>query len=350
MTGENAKTAESIPAAGRSGTSPYDPFATGPLSVGLRTMEARDSARDRIFPVAIWFPEATSGLWPVILYSHPSGGHRRSATFLCAHLASHGYVVAALDHSEIVAQDLAPKPAETAEQRAARAQAWIASRVPDLRFLLDYLLAGPKADWKVAVDPALVGVVGHSFGGWTALAAVETDSRIRSVVALAPGGSSRPKPGILPLTLNFNWGRDVPAMYLAAENDVATPLDGIRELFGRTPSRKSIFVLRRADHSHFMDDVEQQHERIRNMPFTGDLAWIPKEMRPASELCSGDQAHRFARALVLSHFDATLKCRQDAQQFLEGDVRAALASRGVDALVPEQAAAARSESANSDMM
>jgi hypothetical protein len=83
---------------------------------------------------------AEFGTYPLIIFSHPSGGHRRSATFLSTHLSSHGFVVAAVDHSEVVAQELARKEGETEEQKTARWQAVIAARVPDIRILLDQLL------------------------------------------------------------------------------------------------------------------------------------------------------------------------------------------------------------------
>ena len=225
--------------------------------------KALDTARNRLFPCEIWQPEAAEGRLPLILYSHHSGGHRRAATYLCDHLSSHGYVVAALDHSEVVAEELKGKDGETAEQLSARVDAWIANRVPDIRFLLDQVLSDAEAH----VDPDRVGIVGHSFGGWTALAAPEVEPRIRAVVALGPGGSSKPKPGILPLKLSFAWGRDVPTLYLAAENDVPIPLDGIYELFERTPSAKRMVILRRADHYHFLDNVEEVHETVRAMTF-----------------------------------------------------------------------------------
>ena len=60
--------------------------------------------------------------------------------------------------------------------------------------------------------------------------------RIRAVAALAPAGSSRRKPGILPVTLTFSWGRDVPTLYLVAQDDVTLQLDGMYELFERTPA------------------------------------------------------------------------------------------------------------------
>jgi dienelactone hydrolase len=294
----------------------------------VHTIEALDTARNRLFPCEIWSPEER-GAHPLILFSHHSGGNRRSSSFLCDHLGSHGYVVAALDHSEVVAPELKGKEDETAEQKTARVEAWIANRVPDIRFLLDHLL-GSEAN----LDPTQIGIVGHSFGGWTALATPEVEPRIRAVVALAPGGSSKPKPGIIPAKLTFAWGRDVPTLYLVAENDVPLPLDGMYELFERTQATKQMIILRRADHAHFMDNVEEMHETGRKMLLERkDLAWMAEEMRPIAELCSGEQAHLFARGLTLCHLDAVLKGQADAQRFLAGDIEATLAGRGVDVMV-----------------
>jgi predicted dienelactone hydrolase len=179
--------------------------------------------------------------------------------------------------------------------------------------------------------------VGHSFGGWTALAATGVEPRIRAVVALAPGGASRTKPGILPLKLTFAWGRDVPTLYLVAEDDVSLPLAGMYEIFDRTPATKQMAILRRADHAHFMDNVEEVHETVRAMTFPGELAWLPKEMRPMAELCSGEQAHLFVRGLTLCHMDAVLRRREEARRFLAGEMEAGLAARGVDAIVHKPA-------------
>src|SRR5262249_9349045 len=119
----------------------YDPFRRGPLPVGVHTIEAFDSVRNRMFPCEIWYPAvskyvgqdaspasqdfftgpgsnkrtqmavraaaAQPGTYPLIIFSHASGAGRRSATFLCTHLASHGYVVAGLDHSEVAVAELA---------------------------------------------------------------------------------------------------------------------------------------------------------------------------------------------------------------------------------------------------
>lgn len=334
----------------------YDPFARGPFPVGVRTVLMDDAARKRSLPCEIWYPAVAryagedldpatqdsytvrdaprrqtavrdaapqTGRAPLIVFSHHSGGSRRASTFVCAHLSSHGYIVAAPDHSEVVAPELARREGESAEQRAARMDAWIASRVPDLRFLLDRLLS--DSTWNA--DAARIGAVGHSFGGWTVLAALEVDPRIGCVVAFAPAGNSKPKPDILPLKLTFEWRREVPAMYLAAENDVAIPPAAVQELFERTPGPKQMFTLGRADHIHFIDNVEQEHEFVRSMPFPG-----ANEMLPIADLISGDQAHLFVRGLTLAHMDAHLKQDAAARRFLEEDPQAALQQRGVDAV------------------
>jgi hypothetical protein len=56
-------------------------------------------------------------------------------------------------------------------------------------------------------------------------------------------------------------------------------------------------------------------------------------MRPIEELCSGEEAHLFARGLTLGHMDSVLGRREEARRFWAGDVQGELAKRGVDAIV-----------------
>jgi dienelactone hydrolase len=310
----------------------YDPFELGEHAVATRAITLDDPGRSRQFPCQLWFPrhdDLAGDPRPLIVYSHHSGGNRLSARFLCEHLAGHGYVVAALDHSEVVDPQPAPEAGEADADRRARIDRIVGGRVPDLALLLDHALAGRAFD--LPLDASRVGLVGHSFGGWTVLATAEVDVRVGAVVALAPGGNSRPLPGVLPLELTFARSRDVPTLYLAAENDVPIPVDGVRELFDRTPGTKRIVVLRRADHQHFVDDIAREHEALRAMRWTGPAAWIPGAMRPMSELTSPAAAHLFVRGLTLAHFDASLRESVHAQRLLDGDVVELLASLGVEA-------------------
>ena len=124
----------------------------------------------------------------------------------------------------------------------------------------------------------------------------------------------------------------MPTLYLAAENDSMIQLSGLYELFDRAPPPKRMVILRRADHQHFLDEVDGEHEAIRAMSFPGEAAWIPTAMRPITELSSGEQAHLFVRGLTLAHLDAALRGSEAADRFLSGDVEAQLAARGVEAI------------------
>jgi dienelactone hydrolase len=332
----------------------YDPLEPGSFAVGVRTLEIEDRDRSRVFPCEIWYPAvgpssaprpargraevrdapAQPGGHPLVIFSHFSGGGRRTASYLTTHLASHGYAVAAMDHSEVVVRELGPRPGESATDRAHRIDAVISSRVPDVRLLLSVLTERrPMAALQgICTDPELIAVTGHSFGGWAALAAPECEPRVRAVVALAPGGSSRPLPGVLPLTLAFGWERVVPLLILTGDRDVPVPLDGVQEIFGRAPEPKRMFVLRRADHEHFADDVEGSHERLRAMTLPGEAAWMTAAMLPISQLCPGEHGHAFARGLSLAHLDAALRGNDAADRFLAAGAETALAAHGVQAV------------------
>ena len=272
------------------------PSAPEPFAVRTHTFGARDPSRDRLFPCDIWCPNEP-GVWPLILFSHHSRGNRRSATYLTTYLASHGYLVAALDHPEVIAPEI-----------AGNVQGFIANRVPDARFLLDYMLGG-AIPCTARPDPDRIAIVGHSAGGWTALALPETDTRIQAVVALAPGGASNPKPGIIPATLSFNWPRPPATLYIVAEDDVLTPIAGMHELYSRTPGPKQMVVLPRADHLHFMDNVEQAHEQLRAASLPPEASWISREMRPIAELCTGEEAHRQIQSYTVAHLTTALSRR-----------------------------------------
>lgn len=346
----------------------YDPFQRGVFPVGVRSFSAVDETRDREFPIEVWYPAAAQhtgddfdrqrqdgfevrgvqrrqlavrdaaahpGTYPLIVYSHAAGQHRRAATFLTTHLASHGYVVAALDHTETVEPRLGRQANETEEQKLARWDAVMASRVPDTEFLIGSVLRLWNTEARMGAER--IGIAGHSFGGWTALAVPDVDPRIAAIVAHAPGGASNPRPGILPCKLEFQWGRDVPTLMLAAENDVSLPLSGMCEVFERVPATRQMLVLCRADHLHFMDDVEALHEGFRLMPLPPDLQEMQREMLPLAELTSPEKAQLFVRATTLAHFDAALKNIEAAKRFLAGEIEAALTERAIAVFPGDQA-------------
>lgn len=284
---------------------PYDPFARGPHGVVMRGGTLVDHARaGRRLEFDLRAPDGADAT-RLILFSHTSFGHRRQASSLLDHLASHGFAVVAADHAGNAAADLdahmAGAPARTDSERAAYVERIVGDRVPDLRILADAVLADHPR-----IDAGGIGVIGWSFGGWAALATPESDDRFTAVAAIAPAGSSNPLPGIIPATLTFGYRREVQVIYLAGDADVATPLDGIIDIRARTPGPSRLFVLRGAGHDHFGDAAQETPPSL-------------------------DHAQAFTRGLVLAHVDASLGGVQEAEDFLEHRAVEALAARGVSA-------------------
>jgi len=224
---------------------------------------------------------------------------------LCRDLAARGYAVAALDHSETFVPELMRRDDETPEHRAARIDAVIANRVPDVLVLLDVVLRG-ACGAPVALDAERVGLAGHSFGGWTVLATPDTDERVRSIVAHAPGGGRPIPPGIVPAEVDFAWRRPIP-LFVVADLDASLPLPIMHELFARAPEPKRLVVLPNTDHLHFGDDVETHHEAVRAMFASGPLAHLQTAMRPIAELTPGAETQRTVSELTAAHFDTTLR-------------------------------------------
>jgi predicted dienelactone hydrolase len=350
----------------------YDPFARGALPVGVRSFTLTDRARDgRLLPIEVWYPATAAhqgadlveasqdsyevlpgfpavtqqavrdaapleGSYPLVAFSHGFGGHRRQSTFLCTHLASHGYVVAACDHTgntimDVMQLALMARSGGTIPDTDESLRDFIAARPADVVTMLDHLLADAAPDLRAVIDPERIGMTGHSFGGWTTLMVTARDPRIRAAMPLAPaGGSSWMPVEALKSALEFEWGREVPTLFLVADRDTLLPLDGMQELLAQTPSRgKRMVVLENTDHMHFCDRAAEVHEMFRMMPPPGAFEEAARRCPPITELTAPDDAYLAMRGLGVAHMDAALKAHEGAARLFSGDLAATLAERGV---------------------
>ena len=349
----------------------YDPFARGLYPVGVRTTEAR--REDRTLGIEVWYPATDAhagqdtvdptrdryelvpglppvtqdavrdaapraGTFPLVTFSHGYGGHRRQSTFLCTHLASHGYVVAAVDHTgntivEALQDMLNVQTGGTPADPQEILPRFVDARPKDASFLIDRVLTG-TGDVAGMIDADRIGISGHSFGGWTTLVTTARDPRIRAALPLAPAGGASDLP-VAPLEdgMDLAFGRAVPTLYIVADQDTLLPLRGVRGLYERTPVPKRMVVLTDTDHLHFLDRADENHEMFRLVPQRGLFEDIVKLMKPIAELAPGEHAAIAVRGLGLAHMDATLKGDAAAAALLAGDVAATLAARGVRATV-----------------
>ncbi|MEU6238985.1 acetylhydrolase, partial [Kitasatospora sp. NPDC047058] len=156
---------------------PLDP-ALGPLTAGYANAPVRRTGR-RL---------------PVVVYSHGAGSHRGDHTVVVQELASHGYAVVAIDHTDDAFTEFpdgrVTVPAEAPPFPGPRDFA------ADIRFVLDVvegLAAGrnPDADGTPlpqgllgALDPQRIGAFGWSKGGTATALTMIADRRIRAGLAI----------------------------------------------------------------------------------------------------------------------------------------------------------------------
>ena len=318
----------------------------GPHPVGLLEREIRDSEdAARRLPLDIWYP-AEPGLrgrdlepdpaplhpfgqphqallgarpaaerFPLIAFSHGNSGLRRQSTFLTTHLASWGFVVAAPDHSGNTFAEMAglDEQARVAAHLEARR-----NRPRDLAAGIEAALAGGSV--APAVDAERIGVLGHSYGGWTAFKMPALDRRVRAVCGLAPAsepfvGRKAFDPAELPLP------RGVASLIVAGVDDVLVDLEtSVRPLAARLAAPTRLVGLEQTDHFHFCDGVELLH----GMHFANPRPNQTRPTKPGAALLPQERVHRIVRALVTGFFASALLDADDPVKNLDPEATAAL--------------------------
>ncbi len=208
-------------------------------------------------------PDPGGGPYPLVIVSHGYPGSRLMMTYLTENLASKGYIVVAIAHTESTFSD------------ADAFTSTLLHRPLDILFVLDeFAQLGADGDSFLAglVDAENTGLVGYSMGGYGALNAAgagysaqavqlfaaisggstalelrsagnedyiaSQDERIKAVVAFAPWGMERglwDAEGLAGLT--------VPALFMSgSEDDVAGYENGVRAIYDGTVNADSYLL------------------------------------------------------------------------------------------------------------
>ncbi|WP_309570210.1 dienelactone hydrolase [Deinococcus sp.] len=217
-----------------------------------------------------------AGPFPLVILSHGYPGSRILMSYLGENLASKGYIVASIDHTDATHGD-----------KAAFASTLV-NRALDDNFVISEMarqgMAGSGSFLSNVVNAEQTGIVGYSMGGYGALnaagagfgaevlplvpggalaarqtGAFQTDGRIRAVVALAPwGGDAARRAAGIPVGGEFGFwdaaglaGLRVPTLFIAGEHDDVSGFDGgVKALFQNTVNAdRSLLVYRSARHN-----------------------------------------------------------------------------------------------------
>ena len=242
------------------------------------------------------------GTFPVVLFSHGNGGIRFQSFFFTAHLASHGFVVVTPDHHGNTFVDALLGVVDPASA---------VNRPRDMSFLIDQLLAfnGESGNFfEGAIDPARIGLSGHSFGGYTTFAVAGgafplgtfTDARVKAILPQAPSATVFPDA--------FFATIHVPALIVGGSIDETTPFPQNQQRpFDHLPAGASVVGLAQltsGGHFTFSDFCEVPRDLLA---FLGgfDEACEPRHL-------PWRNAHDIVNFLSLNFFDGVLNGNPDA--------------------------------------
>ncbi|WP_071190569.1 alpha/beta hydrolase [Trichormus sp. NMC-1] len=134
-----------------------------------QTIILNDQSRNRTFPADIYLPNISNPR-PIIVISHGLGSDRTSFAYLAEHLAKSGFIVAVPEHPGSNAEQLQALLSGTAQTVTNPRE--LIDRPLDVKYLLDELtrLSENNPTFKGRLNLQQIGVIGQSFGGYTALA------------------------------------------------------------------------------------------------------------------------------------------------------------------------------------
>jgi predicted dienelactone hydrolase len=240
------------------------------MFAGFRQLSIHDATQNAPIPVLVFYPTelpattatlgpyqfevspdapAAAGAYPMVVISHGSGGTHILYRTIAMHLAKNGYVVAVPEHPGNNRLDNSLYG--TVDN--------LVNRPRHVRLVLDTLAADAALGSVVQADKA--AVIGHSMGGYTALAvaggmpwskegkpvAVATDARVRAIVLLAPATAwYQPEDALARV--------EVPILMITGEHDDITPQWHADLVLDRVPERQRVHfrVVENAGHFSFL--------------------------------------------------------------------------------------------------
>lgn len=194
--------------------------------------------------IAVRDARVRDGKFPLVIFSHGNGGMRSQNAFWCEHIASHGYIVVAPDHSGNCLMTLLDGKVTPYNQQGREQSA--KDRPLDISFLIDWMTrldAGGDSRFHGKLDLDHVAVAGHSFGAYTAAMVAEADDRVDAIIPMAG--------------VSLEWGpHDTPLLMFLAVEDDTIGADGnkrMKEYYESAAGPKYLVTVPDAGHYSFTE-------------------------------------------------------------------------------------------------
>ncbi len=283
------------------------------------------------------------GRFPLLIFSHGNGGLRHQNTFQAEYLASHGYIVAAPDHTGNAAVTVLPDRIVPYNKDTRKAEEQADDRPHDISFLISHLtkLAASTDHWLAnRLTPKEIGVFGHSFGGYTSCRAIELDDRIKAIIPMTLAFTVFPddkeeeanEDGVAGEKENGNEdNKDDGAQENFDVGEICTiPLmvilgDVDRTVDERGNKRSTQYFEQATGARYLLNFKDAGHFTFTEMPQLnpdwGDGVGVERDKEGNVTFTFSDAAEdqRITNVYSIAFFDAFLKHDQNAQAFLNKD-------------------------------
>lgn len=140
----------------------------GTYQVKKEVWQLMDKSRNRSFYVDVYVPQNVSGNIPVAVFSHGLSSRPEDYSKGLNHLASYGYLVVAPQH--IGSDIIYLKEMFEGYHKDIFDRDEFINRPKDISFVIDELERRNQKEFQGKLNLKNVGISGHSFGGYTALA------------------------------------------------------------------------------------------------------------------------------------------------------------------------------------
>ena len=186
------------------------------------------------------------GRFPLVVFSHGFAGFNTQSTFLTAHLASWGFIVAAPEHTD---RDL-PAALSAALTGKSLSQSNDVTDLQDTISLMETQAGTSGSPFYRHIDDARIGAVGHSAGGSAVEKLAVVDSRVKVFIGLA--GASY---GSFGQTATGAGSKvpDQPGMLMYGDSDGVVPAGTIKNAYNAMKQQKRLVGLNNAGHLVFSD-------------------------------------------------------------------------------------------------
>ena len=160
--------------------SSLNPTTATEAKVYQHSYHVRDSTRNRSIAFDVYYNEHTQG--PLVVMSHGFGADRRFLGYLAHHLSSYGFTVVSVEHPGSNVASLRENAQGMDLNKLLPASEFI-DRPKDISFVLDKLakINKRKGYLKGKFNTNQVTMIGHSFGGYTAIALGGADVDIKQL-------------------------------------------------------------------------------------------------------------------------------------------------------------------------